>query len=110
MVGALMQANFGSRNELVVAGRYLGRMLSGDNPMEETDWLALAAPPGAGSCITVAATGAPPLPGQCNPLPRRAPFAPARAGPTGSHFPGDLLLASSSPNAARRPISRGAPT
>ena len=32
-VGTLMQANFGSRAELVVAGRYLGAVLSDDNPM-----------------------------------------------------------------------------
>jgi len=98
MVGALMQANFGSRNELVVAGRYLGRMLSGDNPMEETDWLALAAPPGAGSCITVVATDAPLLPGQCKALARRVPFGLARTGTTGSHFSGDLFLAFSATN------------
>src|SRR5258706_555672 len=98
MVGALMQANFGSRNELVVAGRYLGRMLSGDNPMEETDWLALAAPPGGGSCITVVATDAPLLPGQCKALARRVPFGLARTGTTGSHFSGDLFLAFSATN------------
>ena len=89
-VGALMQANFGSRNELVVAGRYLGEILRDDNPMEETDWLS---PPGAGSCITVVATDAPLLPGQCKALARRVPLGLARTGTTGSHFSGDLFLA-----------------
>jgi D-aminopeptidase len=89
-VGALMQANFGSRHELVVAGRYLGEILRDDNPMEETDWLS---PPGAGSCITVIATDAPLLPGQCKALARRVPLGLARTGTTGSHFSGDLFLA-----------------
>jgi D-aminopeptidase len=95
-VGALMQANFGSRRELMVAGRHLGPILSDDNPMEETDWLA---PPGAGSCITVVATDAPLLPGQCKALARRVPFGLARTGTTGSHFSGDLFLAFSATNA-----------
>ncbi|HEX2317388.1 MAG TPA: P1 family peptidase [Streptosporangiaceae bacterium] len=88
-VGALMQANFGSRHELVIAGHYLGEALRDDNPMEETDWL----PPGAGSCITLVATDAPLLPGQCKALARRVPLGLARTGTTGSHFSGDLFLA-----------------
>ena len=89
-VGALMQANFGSRHELVVAGRYLGEVLRDDNPIDDTAWLA---PPGAGSCITVIATDAPLLPGQCKALARRVPLGLARTGTSGSHFSGDLFLA-----------------
>jgi L-aminopeptidase/D-esterase-like protein len=88
--GVLMQANFGSRAELVVAGHRLGEVLAGDNPMRETDWLA---PPGAGSCVTVVATDAPLLPGQCKALARRVPLGLARTGTAGSHFSGDLFLA-----------------
>ena len=95
-VGALMQANFGRRAELTVAGRRLGTALADDNPMEETDWLA---PPGSGSCITVVATDAPLLPGQCKALARRVPLGLARTGTTGSHFSGDLFLAFSATNA-----------
>jgi len=94
-VGALMQANFGSRRELVVAGRPLGDVLAADNPMEETGWLA---PPGAGSCITIVATDAPLLPGQCKALARRVPLGLARTGTSGSHFSGDLFLAFSAAN------------
>ncbi len=94
-VGALMQANFGSRAELVIAGHRLGEVLGDDNPMEETDWLA---PPGAGSCITVVATDAPLLPGQCKALARRVPLGLARTGTSGSHFSGDLFLAFSATN------------
>jgi D-aminopeptidase len=97
-VGALMQANFGNRNELVVAGRYLGQILSDDNPMEDADWLASAGPPGGGSCITIIATDAPLLPGQCKALARRVPLGLARTGTTGSHFSGDLFLAFSATN------------
>ena len=45
-VGVLMQANFGSRAELVIAGRQIGRRLLDDNPLEDAGWLA---PAGAGS-------------------------------------------------------------
>ena len=94
-VGTLMQANFGSRNELVIAGQRLGDLLADDNPMEDPSWLA---PPGAGSCITVVATDAPLLPGQCKALARRVPMGLARTGTTGSHFSGDLFLAFSATN------------
>ena len=96
MVGALMQANFGSRHELVVAGRHVGEVLRDDNPMEDTDWLA---PPGAGSCITIVATDAPLLPGQCKALARRVPLGLARTGTSGSHFSGDVFLAFSAASA-----------
>jgi L-aminopeptidase/D-esterase-like protein len=93
-VGALMQANFGDRRELVVAGRRLGAALADDDPMS-SDWMA----PGAGSCITVVATDAPLLPGQCKALARRVPLGLARTGTTGSHFSGDLFLAFSTAGA-----------
>src|SRR5258708_19299118 len=67
-VGAFMPANFGSRNEFVLAGRHLRLLLSDDNPIDETDPLP---PPGAGSCIPRGATDAPPPPGQCHPRARR---------------------------------------
>lgn len=95
-VGVLMQANFGSRRELTIAGRRLGTELNHDNPMEQDDWIA---PPGAGSCITIVATDAPLLPGQCKALARRVPLGLARTGTTGSHFSGDIFLAFSTANA-----------
>lgn len=95
VVGTLMQANFGRRKELVIAGRPLGDTLKDDNPMEDTDWITT---PGAGSCITIVATDAPLLPGQCKALARRVPLGLARTGTTGSHFSGDLFLAFSATN------------
>lgn len=98
-VGVLMQANFGSRAELVVAGRRLGEALADDNPLE-SGWLARPGgwPHGAGSCVTVVATDAPLLPGQCAALARRVPLGLARTGTAGSHFSGDLFLAFSASN------------
>src|SRR6185437_5004045 len=89
-VGALVQANFGRRSELVVAGRRLGEEFADDNPMENSDWFA---PAGSGSVIVIVATDAPLLPGQCKALARRVPLGLARTGTTGSHFSGDIFLA-----------------
>jgi L-aminopeptidase/D-esterase-like protein len=94
-VGVLMQANFGSRHELTIAGRHVGPLLAADNPMEA----AFHAPPGSGSCITIVATDAPLLPGQCQALARRVPLGLARTGTSGSHYSGDLFLAFSATNA-----------
>ncbi len=95
VVAAFVQANFGSRHELTVAGVPVGAALADDNPMEDSDWLA---PAGSGSVIAVVATNAPLLPGQCKALARRVPLGLARTGTTGSHFSGDLFLAFSTAN------------
>jgi L-aminopeptidase/D-esterase-like protein len=94
-VGAFVQANFGDRRELVVAGRPVGRELLDDNPMASLDWLA---PAGAGSVVVLVATDAPLLPGQCTALARRAMLGVGRTGTSGSHFSGDLVLAFSTAN------------
>lgn len=93
-VGAFVQANFGSRRELTIAGRRVGEQLLDDDPLG--DWYA---PPGSGSVIAVIATDAPLLPGQCKALARRVPLGLARTGTTGSHFSGDVFLAFSTANA-----------
>jgi L-aminopeptidase/D-esterase-like protein len=101
-VAAFVQANFGSRDELTVAGVRVGPALSDDNPMD-SDWFAadlgVRPPPGAGSVIVVVATDAPLLPGQCKALARRVPLGLARTGTAGSHFSGDIFLAFSTANA-----------
>ena len=103
-VGVLLQANFGSRRELRVAGHRLGPDSAAPNPMEQTDWFARdaaagRATPGAGSVIVVVATDAPLLPDQCEALARRVPLGLARTGTSGSHFSGDIFLALSTANA-----------
>jgi D-aminopeptidase len=94
-VGVFLQANFGSRHELNIAGVPLGQELAGDNPMEA---YFSGQPTGAGSCIGIVATDAPLLPGQCKALARRVPLGLARTGTTGSHFSGDIFLAFSTAN------------
>jgi D-aminopeptidase len=88
-VGVFVQANFGSREELTVAGLPAGQLLAADNPMAEY----FATPEGAGSVIALVATDAPLLPHQCTALARRVTLGLARTGTTGSHFSGDLFLA-----------------
>jgi D-aminopeptidase len=90
-VGVLVQANFGARHELTVAGVPLGAELAADNPLADHH-------AGAGSVIAVVATDAPLLPDQCRALARRVPLGLARTGTTGSHFSGDLFLAVSTAN------------
>jgi L-aminopeptidase/D-esterase-like protein len=93
-VGAFVQANFGTRRELVIAGVPVGAELVDDDPIEE----AYAPPPGAGSVIGIVATDAPLLPDQCRALARRMTIGIARTGTSGSHFSGDLFLAVSVAN------------
>src|SRR6266567_4741106 len=93
-VGVFLQANFGSREELTLAGLPLGELLADDNPRASH----ATAPPGAGSVIAVVATDAPLLPHQCKAMARRVTLGLARTGTTGSHFSGDLFLAFSTGN------------
>jgi D-aminopeptidase len=93
-VGAFVQANFGSRQELTLAGLRVGQLVTAADPMADS----FAAPPGAGSVIVVVGTDAPLLPHQCKALARRVTLGLARTGTTGSHFSGDLFLAFSTGN------------
>jgi len=99
-VGVFVQANFGSRDELRIAGVSMAD-LDVPYPMGETTWLVdeIAAPPGAGSVIAVIVTDAPMTPQQCQALARRVPLGLARTGTTGSHFSGDIFIAFSTANA-----------
>jgi len=103
-VGVFVQANFGARRELVLAGVPVGEALAADNPMAGSG----LAPPGSGSVIAVVATDAPLFPHQCQALARRVTTGLARTGTSGSHFSGDLFLAFSTANSgAFRPGSPG---
>ena len=93
-VAVFVQANFGSRPELTLAGVPLGRLLGEDNPVGSDP----TAPPGAGSVIGIVATDAPLLPHQCSALARRVTHGIARTGTISSHFSGDLFLAFSTAN------------
>jgi D-aminopeptidase len=93
-VGVFLQANFGDRRELTVAGVPVGEALADDNPMAD----AFSQPPGSGSVVAIVATDAPLLPHQCAALARRVTLGIARTGTTGSHYSGDLFLALSTAN------------
>lgn len=88
-VGVFVQANFGSRPDLTIAGVPVGRSLLDDDPIGE----AYSTPPGAGSIIGVVATDAPLLPPQCEALARRMPLGIGKTGTSSSHFSGDLFVA-----------------
>src|SRR5438094_2810439 len=93
-IGVFVQANFGARSELVIAGVPVSQALAADNPMEEF----FSMPPGAGSVIAIVGTDAPLIPDQCGALARRVTLGLARTGTSGSHFSGDLFLAFSNGN------------
>jgi D-aminopeptidase len=90
VVGVFVQANFGRRPELVIAGRPVGRRLDPPTP----------ARPGDGSVIAVVATDAPLLPHQLKRLARRVGLGIGRSGTFGHHGSGDIFLAFSTANGA----------
>ena len=97
VVGALVQANYGSRRRLRVDGVPVGREIPG----EEVPVPSLPVPPGAGSIIVVVATDAPLLPHQCERLAQRAGMAIGRVGGVGDNSSGDLFLAFATGNSTR---------
>ena len=102
-VAAFLQANFGDRSELTVAGVPMGD-LDVPCPIDDPAWFLAdrgprPVPGGAGSVIALLATDAPLLPDQCRALARRVPLGLARTGTTGGHFSGDIFLAFSTANA-----------
>ena len=111
VVGTFLQANFGDRRELRIAGIDMSD-LDVPNPMADSTWIAKdkarSSPGGAGSVIAVIATNAPLLPDQCRALARRVPLGLARTGTAGGHFSGDIFLAFSTANPG--PLSSGFPT
>jgi D-aminopeptidase len=87
-VGALVQANYGSRALLRVDGVPVGREMPPDEvplPGVPTE--------NAGSIIVVLATDAPLLPSQCRRLAQRATIGLARMGGTGANSSGDIFVA-----------------
>jgi D-aminopeptidase len=100
-VGVFVQANFGRRNELTLAGVPLGEQLAdytGAPGGSGGPGGPASAGSGAGSVIAIVGTDAPLLPQQCTALARRVTLGLARTGTTGSHFSGDLFLAFSTGN------------
>lgn len=96
-VGVLVQANHGARNQLIVDGVEVGKMI--------TDLQPVRAPNNRterdGSIIILIATDAPLLPGQLKRLARRAAIGMGRTGGQGGSLSGDIFLAFSTTNKLR---------
>src|SRR5213083_837789 len=91
VVGVFLQANFGRRPQLMIAGIPVGKEIRGEVYKQES-----------GSCIAVVATDAPLLPNQLKRLARRVSLGLARTGTLSGNGSGDLFIAFSTanPNAA----------
>jgi len=95
-VGALVQANYGSRELLRIDGVPVGREIGADIVPSHH-----AMPREAGSIIVVLATDAPLLPIQCQRLARRATVGLAWVGGVGFNGSGDIFLAFATGNHVR---------
>lgn len=92
-VGALVLGNFGSREQLTIAGVPVGRAL--------VDWQPVEPVPETGSVMVILATDAPMLDRALRRLARRAALGLARTGSIAGHGSGDYIIAFS--NAIRVP-------
>ena len=109
-VGALVQANYGSRELLRVDGVPVGEAIPTSevpSPWDQAEELQRAgrAGPGGGSIIVVLATDAPLLAHQCERLAQRASLGIGRMGGIAAHSSGDLIIAFATGN---RGLSRTA--
>jgi L-aminopeptidase/D-esterase-like protein len=87
-VGALVQCNYGRKDELRIAGVPVGREIAGFAERDDD----------AGSIIVVVATDAPLLPHQLKRLARRVSLGLARNGATSGNGSGDIFIAFSTAN------------
>jgi D-aminopeptidase len=87
-VGALVQANYGDREQLRIDGVPVGAAIDAERVP-----LPWGPPQRAGSIIVVVATDAPLLADQCRRLARRATVGLARCGGVGHNGSGDIFLA-----------------
>ncbi len=94
-LGVLVQANFGRRHQLLVAGVPVGRELRDDLVYTRAGASDTAE---SGSIIIVVATDAPLLPNQLKRLARRAALGLARTGSVAGNGSGDLFVAFSTAN------------
>lgn len=94
-VGVLVQANYGMRDPLRIAGVPVGRYLRNDRIYSQEDPNASE----TGSIIIVVATDAPLLPHQLRRVAKRAGMGLARMGSYAGNGSGDIFLAFSTANA-----------
>jgi D-aminopeptidase len=89
-VGVLVQANYGGRSGLMIAGVPVGR--------EITDLMPKEVPADTGSIIVVIGTDAPLLPHQLKRVVKRASLGIAKNGGIGGNSSGDIFIAFSTAN------------
>ncbi len=89
-LGVLVQANYGSRGQLVIAGVPVGQEIQDLRPAGGAE--------DAGSIIAVIATDAPLLPHQLKRIAERATLGIGRTGGIGSNSSGDIFIAFSTAN------------
>ena len=93
-LGVLVQANYGNRKELTIAGVPVGKEIENLLPKitfgEKQE--------GLGSIIVIVATDAPLLPNQLKRLARRVPVGISRVGGFGSNGSGDIFITFSTAN------------
>jgi D-aminopeptidase len=97
VLGVLVQANYGVREDFRIDGVPVGALIGKDrvpSPWDE--------PASGGSIIIVIATDAPLIPGQCKRLAQRATVGVGRVGGYGHDSSGDLFLAFSTANHLER--------
>ncbi len=94
VVGVLVQANYGLRSLLTIAGVPVGQEITDLMPEEQP----APASQEQGSIIVVVATDAPLLPHQLKRLARRAPLGVAKVGGVGGNGSGDIFIAFSTAN------------
>ena len=94
VLGVLVQANYGTRENLTIAGVPVGREIAGAERMRGNQ----PAADRDGSIIVIVATDAPLLPHQLERVARRVPMGIARLGGVASNGSGDIFLAFSTAN------------
>src|SRR5205823_4638000 len=97
-IGVLLQTNYGSRHQLLIAGTPTGRQITDLMPRRHQE----------GSCIVVLATDLPLHPGQLRRLARRVDIGLARTGSVGNDGSGEIFIAVSTANRIPRATPRAA--
>jgi D-aminopeptidase len=97
-VGVLLQTNYGSRHQLLIAGVPVGRQITDLMPLRHQE----------GSCIAVVATDTPMYPGQLRRLARRVDIGLGRTGSVGNDGSGEISIAFSTANRIPRSTPRAA--
>lgn len=92
-VGALVQTNFGRRQDLIIENKLVGQLIN-----ENEVPLPWETPENDGSLLVTIATDAPLVPTQCKRLSKRAALAMARLGGIGEEGSGDFFLSFSTGN------------